>query len=77
MKITALIPADSSALAESGSFVTIMSGIALGLIAFTIGSAANSMATALAQFSGAGAKFADDIVYNVKKLMEISTLKLW
>jgi hypothetical protein len=75
MKITALIPADSSALEESGSFVTIMGGIALGLIAFTIGSAANSMATALAQFSGAGAKFADDVVYNVKKLMEISTLK--
>jgi len=75
MKIPALIPADSSALAEGGSFVTIMGGIALGLIAFTIGSAANSMATALAQFSGAGAKFADDIVYNVKKLMEISTLK--
>ena len=74
MKINELIPADSSALAEGGSFVTIMGGIALGLIAFTIGSSANSMATALAQFSGAGAKFADDIVYNVKKLMEISNL---
>jgi hypothetical protein len=75
MKINELIPADSSALEESGSFVTIMGGIALGLIAFTIGSSANSMSTALGQFSGAGAKFADDVVYNVKKLMEISTLK--
>ena len=75
MKINELIPADSSAFGQSASFVTIMGGIALGLIAFTIGSAANSMATALAQFSGAGAKFADDIVYNVKKLMEISALK--
>jgi hypothetical protein len=75
MKIPALIPANSSALAEGGSFFVIMAGIAAGLIAFTIGSAANSMATALAQFSGAGAKFADDVVYNVKKLMEISTLK--
>jgi len=75
MKIPALIPADSSALEESGSFVTIMGGIALGLIAFAIGSSANSIATALGQFSGAGAKFADDVVYNVKKLMEISALK--
>ena len=75
MKINELIPADASAFVQGASFVTIMGGIALGLIAFTIGSAANSMATALAQFSGAGAKFADDIVYNVKKLMEISALK--
>jgi hypothetical protein len=75
MKIPALIPADSSALAEGGSFVTIMGGIALGLIAFAIGSSANSISTALGQFSGAGAKFADDVVYNVKKLMEISALK--
>jgi hypothetical protein len=75
MKIPALIPADSSALAEGGSFVVIMAGIAAGLIAFAIGSSANSMSTALGQFSGAGAKFADDIVYNVKKLMEISALK--
>jgi hypothetical protein len=75
MKIPALIPANSSALAEGGSFFVIMAGIAAGLIAFAIGSSANSMSTALAQFSGAGAKFADDIVYNVKKLMEISALK--
>ena len=72
--INKLIPKDSSALEEGGAFVTIMGGIALGLIAFTIGSAANSMATALGQFSGAGANFADDIVYNVTKLMEISNL---
>jgi len=75
MKIPALIPKDSSALAEGGSFIVIMGGIALGLIAFAIGSSANSIATALGQFSGAGAKFADDVVYNVKKLMEISALK--
>ena len=75
MKIPALIPADSSALAEGGSFIVIMGGIALGLIAFAIGSSANSLSTALGQFSGANAKFADSIVYNVKKLMEISALK--
>jgi len=75
MKIPALIPKDSSALAEGGSFIVIMGGIALGLIAFAIGSSANSIATALGQFTGAGAKFADDVVYNVKKLMEISALK--
>ena len=75
MKIPALIPKDSSALAEGGSFIVIMGGIALGLIAFAIGSSANSIATALGQFSGAGAKFADEVVYNVKKLMEISALK--
>jgi len=75
MKIPALIPADSSALAEGGSFIVIMGGIALGLIAFAIGKSANSIATALGQFSGANAKFADSIVYNVKKLMEISALK--
>ena len=75
MKIPALIPKDSSALAEGGSFIVIMGGIALGLIAFAIGKSANSIATALGQFSGANAKFADSIVYNVKKLMEISALK--
>ena len=74
MKINELIPADSSALAEGGSFFVIMTGIAAGLIAFAIGKSANSIATALGQFSGANAKFADDIVYNVKKLMEITAL---
>lgn len=77
MKIPALIPKDSSALAEGGSFIVIMGGIALGLIAFAIGSSANSIATALGQFTGAGAKFADDVVYNVKKLMEISAFEVW
>lgn len=75
MKINELIPADASAFVEGASFVTIMGGIMLGLIAFSVGSAANSAATALGQFSGANAKFADSIVYNVKKLMEISALK--
>ena len=75
MKINELIPADASAFVQGASFVTIMGGIALGLIAFAIGSSANSISTALGQFSGANAKFADSIVYNVKKLMEISALK--
>ena len=74
MKINELIPADASAFVQGASFVTIMGGIALGLIAFAIGSSANSIATALGQFSGAGAKFADEVVYNVKKLMEITAL---
>lgn len=75
MKIPALIPKDSSAFAEAGSFVTIMGGIMLGLVAFAVGQAASNAVTALNVFSGGKRNFADAIVYNVKKLMEITDIK--
>ena len=73
LSINQLIPKDSSAFKEGGGFIVLMSGLALGMMAFAVGSAASGMSQAVLDLFGQG-DFAQKMYDQVAVLLSINQL---
>jgi len=74
--VTTLMEIGTLSIWSAAKFPALMTAIAGGLIAFSIGSAVAGLAAGLTRFTG-GTKWARDIVDSVKILMEIGKLSIW